>query len=254
MLLATHDSDSIQGEHGEYQLPHQVVANAFLNIKFPGQDEEKISKSRGTAVWIEEYLKSYDPDPLRYYLTAIAPETQRTTFDIDDFIVRNNGELLNALGNFINRTLTFAQRYFDGKVPEVGQRTDVDRAHLALIAAQADKTTRLLEEFRFKTALAEVMALARASNGYLDVKQPWKQRKEDMTACGTTLNVCVQTVRALATLMAPFLPFSAEKCASMLGLSETILPWGDVTRELSAGHKLGEPEILFRKLEAADLT
>lgn len=130
MLLATHDSDSVQGEAGEYQLPHNVVANAFLNIKFPGKEEEKISKSRGTAVWIEDYLKTFDPDPLRYYLTAVAPENARTTFDIDDFIARNNGELLNAFGNFFNRTMTFVHKYFDGKVPPPGKRESVDTEHL----------------------------------------------------------------------------------------------------------------------------
>ena len=161
-----------------------------------------MSKSRGTAIWIEEYLKTFfDPDPLRYYLTAVAPETQRTAFDIDDFIARNNGELLNALGNFINRTLTFIERYFDGRVPEAGRaHADVDLAHLELIAEKVERVTAELEAFRFKAALSEVMALARASNGYLDVKQPWKQRKTDLEGCGTTLNVCVQTVKALATL------------------------------------------------------
>ncbi len=238
---------------GSYQLPRQVVANAFLNIKFPGQEEQKISKSRGTAIWIEEYLKRFEPDPLRYYLTAISPESQRTTFDIDDFIARNNGELLNALGNFINRTLTFDQRYFDGKVPEPGIRGDADRAHMALIAAQAEKVTAHLEAFRFKAALAEVMALARASNGYLEVKQPWKERKEDIAACGTTINACVQTVKALATLMAPFLPHSAARCARMLRTGNEALPWNGVTEELPAGHGLGEPVILFKKLDAAEL-
>jgi methionyl-tRNA synthetase len=238
---------------GSYQLPRHVVANAFLNIRFPGCDEQKISKSRGTAIWIGEYLETFDPDPLRYYLTAIAPETQRTAFDVDDFIAKNNGELLNALGNFINRSLTFAQRYFDGKVPEVGERGDADRTHLDLIAAQAEKATTLLEQFRFKAALAEVMALARASNGYLDRKAPWKQRKTDIAGCATTINVCLQTVKALATLMAPFLPFSAEKCAKMLCLPGRSLPWDGATTELPAGHLLGEPVILFKKLDAAEL-
>jgi methionyl-tRNA synthetase len=96
-----------------------------------------------------------------------------------------------------------------------------------------------------------VMGLARASNGYFDVKAPWKQRKEDLAACGTTLNVCVQTVRTLSTLMAPFLPFSAAKCQTMLGLEE--LPWQCATTEIAAGHRLGEPVILFAKLDAADL-
>jgi methionyl-tRNA synthetase len=237
---------------GSYRLPWQVVANSFLNIKFPGQDETKISKSRGTAIWIEEYLRICDPDPLRYYLTAIAPESQRTTFNIDDFVARNNGELLNALGNFINRTLTFAQRYHDGVVPAAGERTQVDLDHLHRISTHARRTTEHLEAFRFKAALAEVMALARASNGYLDVKQPWKQRKQDLAACGTTINVCLQTVRALATLMAPFLPFSAGKCAAMLQVAPE-LPWADATEPLPDGHALGEPEILFKKLDAEEL-
>jgi len=238
---------------GTYELPWQVVANNFLNIRFPGKDEEKISKSRGTAMWISEYSQTFDPDPLRYYLTAIAPEATRTAFDIDDFVARNNGELLNALGNFINRAMTFAQRYHDGRVPETGQREDLDHAHLALIAEQHAKVTDHIEAFRFKAALGEVMALARASNVYFDRKQPWKQRKEDMTACGTTLNVCVQTVRALATMMAPFLPFSADRCAEMLRLPDRPLVWSDATSEIPAGHELGEPVILYRKLDAAEL-
>ncbi len=237
---------------GSYQLPWQVVANAFLNIKFPGQEEQKISKSRGTAVWIEEYLKTFDPDPLRYYLTAIAPEGQRTAFDVDDFITRNNSELLNALGNFINRTLTFAARYFEGKVPDPGTRVDADQAQLRAIAECAERTTEHLEAFRFKAALGEIMTLARTSNAYFDAKQPWKQRKDDMAACGTTINACIQTARALTTLMAPFLPFSAEKAAAMLRI-DPALPWQSATEELPPAHTLGEPAILFKKLDPAEV-
>lgn len=235
-----------------YQLPWQVVTNAFLNIKFPGQEEQKFSKSRGTAIWVEEYLKNFDPDPLRYYLTAIAPETQRTAFEIDDFITRNNAELLAALGNFVNRTLTFAARYFDGKVPDAGERQDVDNAQIAAIAEQHRKTTEQFDALRFRLALNEMMALARAANAYFDTKQPWKQRKEDLAACGTTLNVCIQTVRALTVMMAPFLPFSAAKAAAMLNIAigeNSLLPWDSATEPLPAGHALGEPRILFTKLE-----
>jgi len=238
---------------GSYQLPSQVVANAFLNIKLPGQDEQKISKSRGTAIWIEEYLKTFRADPLRYYLTAIAPETQRTTFDLDDFIARNNGELLNALGNFVNRTLIFAQRYCAGRVPPTGERTPTDLDHLTLIGRTAERTTAHLEQFRFKAALAELMSLARASNGYLDAKRPWSQRKQDPHGCDTTVNVCIQTVKALATLLAPFLPCSAETCVRMLGLGDDAPRWQSATSELPAGHRLGEPVILFEKLDAAEL-
>jgi methionyl-tRNA synthetase len=237
---------------GSYQLPWQVVANAFLNIEFPGQEEQKISKSRGNAIWIEDYLERFDPDPLRYYLTAIAPENRRTAFVPRDFINRNNGELLNALGNFIHRSLTFAQRYFDGRVPDAGQRTETDTEHLARIAEQTERTTECLEQFRFKAGLGEVMSLARMSNGYLDAKQPWKQRKQDPAGCGTTINICIQTVKALATLMAPFLPFSAGRVASMLNI-EPDLPWLQATIELPAAHELAEPAVLFRKIEDDEL-
>lgn len=253
MLLASHDSDSTQGEPGEYQLPHNVVSNSFLNIKFPGKDEEKISKSRGTAVWIEEYLQRFDPDPLRYYLTAVAPEQARTAFEIDDFVARNNGELVNAFGNFFNRTMTFAHKYFGGNVPEPGERDDVDKKHLALLAEARDKTAAELEACRFKAALGEVMALARAGNGYFDVTKPFQSRKTDIAACGRAINICFQTARALTTLIAPFLPHTADKCARMLSLPDGWKTWTSATDELPAGHALGEAEILVKKLDPEEI-
>ncbi len=253
MLLAAHDSDSVQGEKGEYQLPHNVVSNSFLNIRFPGKDEEKISKSRGTAVWIEDYLKRFDPDPLRYYLTAVAPENARTTFDIDDFIARNNGELLNAFGNFFNRTMTFAHKYHDGKVPPASQREDVDTKQLERCAQAADRIAEELEQFHFKAALSEVMSLARSGNGYFDATKPFMTRKTDMDACGRAINVCLNTARALTTLAAPFLPATAQKCAAMLNLDENWETWQSATDELPSNHALGQPEILIKKLDPKEL-
>lgn len=233
---------------GSFQLPWQVVANSFLNIKFPGQEEQKISKSRGTAIWIEEYLKMFEPDPLRYYLTAIAPERQRTAFDVDAFIEANNAILSNTLGNFVNRTLTFAQKYFDNKVPDAGQRGPAEEQQLANIREAASRATELLEAFRFKDAMEAVINLARQGNGYFSEKAPWSQRKTDMAACGTTINVCIQVVKALSVLMAPFMPFSAAKCVGML-MIDSSLAWEQATVELPAGHALGEPTILFAKLD-----
>ena len=253
MLMATHDSDSVQGERGEYQLPHNVVSNSFLNIKFPGKDEEKISKSRGTAVWIEDYLDTFDADPLRYYLTAVAPEGARTTFDVDDFIARNNGELLNAFGNFFNRTITFAHKYFDGKVPPAGSRDEVDNEQLKRCAEAVTRTAAELEQCHFKAALTEVMALARAGNGYFDVTKPFLSRKTDMDACGRAINVCFQTARTLATIVAPFLPTSAERCAKMFDLEGDWRRWSSATDALPDGHPLGEPEMLVKKLDPKEL-
>lgn len=252
-MLATHDSDSVQGKSGEHQLPHNVVANSFLNIKFPGKDEEKISKSRGTAVWIEDYLKTFDADPLRYYLTAIAPEGARTTFELDEFVGRNNGELLNALGNFFNRTITFAHKYFDGKVPAGGQRDELDRAQLARGREAVQKAGAELEACRFKAGLAEVMALARAGNLYFDATKPFLSRKTDMEACGRAINVCLQTCRTLTTLIAPFLPGIAEKAAGMLNLQGDWRRWAAATDELPPGGQLNEAVILVRKLELKEL-
>jgi methionyl-tRNA synthetase len=234
---------------GSYQLPWQVVANAYLNIQFPGEEEQKISKSRGAAVWIEDYLRECPADPLRYYLTAIAPESRRTAFRFDDLVRRNDGELGNALGNFVHRTIAFAHRYFEGRVPPAGRRDEADRAHLDRIAVAARKTAELIEEFHFKAALGEVMALARAANGYLDEKAPWRKRKDSPPACAATINVCVQTVKALAALMAPFLPFSAAACAEMLNLEERPPAWDSATEELPPGHPLGEPKVLFQRWE-----
>lgn len=237
----------LMGE-GTFQLPHQVVANSFLNIKFPGAEEEKISKSRGTAVWIEDFLKEYDPDPLRYYLTAIAPEGARTAYSPEDFLERNDTELVAALGNFVNRNVSFAHKYFDGKVPAVGTRSDIDNQMLAECKTQAERVAEQIEGYHFKAALGEMMKLARAGNLYLDQKKPWSQRKESMEACGTTINVCLQVIWSLAVLMAPFLPHAAEKAAPMLGRSKEDLAWDRCTEELPEGSALGPAEILFRKL------
>ncbi len=253
IMIASHDSESLQGERGEYQLPHNVVANAFLNIKFPGKDEEKISKSRGTAIWIEDYLKTFDADPLRYYLTAVAPESARTTFDVDDFIARNNGELLNALGNFYNRTITFAHKYFEGNVPPAGERDDVDAEQVRRCGEAVERTAAELEQCHFKAALGEAMALARAGNGYFDATKPFLSRKTDMAACGRAINVCLQTARTLTTIMAPFLPNITETAAKMLRLNENWRHWSGATEELPDGHPLGRAEILVKKLDAKEL-
>lgn len=253
MLMATHDGDDVQGALGEYQLPHNVVANSFMNIKFPGQEEQKISKSRGQAVWIEDYLRTFDADPLRYYLTTVAPEGARTAFDFDDFMARNNGELLNAFGNFFNRTITFAHKYFDGRVPSASTRDTVDDEQLRRCREATERTGAELEACRFKAALAEVIALARAGNVYFDATKPFLSRKMDMDACGRAINVCLQTARTLTTLIAPFLPAIGEKCATMLQLGSEYRMWPSATEELPTGHRLGEAIILVRKLDAKEL-
>jgi methionyl-tRNA synthetase len=237
---------------GTYQLPSSVVVNAFLNERGPDGQMLKLSKSRmgdDSPLWLEEFLKRFDPDPLRYYLTAIAPENQRGAFDMGEFYSRNNDEFLAVLGNLFNRTLTFARRYFDGKVPALVQAGEIDNEQLARLPEAFEKVGEKLEHFHFKAALAEMMSLGRSGNQYFDAKQPWAQRKTDLAACGTTIHVCLQTLRALIPLMAPFVPHSAAKAIACMNLDESALGWTWDGAALPAGHALAEPQMLVKKLE-----
>jgi len=234
---------------GSFQLPANVPASCFLNIQFPGEEEQKMSTSRGAAVWIRDYLADYDPDPLRYYLTMIAPEDQRAAFKFEDLITRNNTELVATLGNLVHRTLTFAHRYLDGRVPPAGEPAAQDSEQIELAARLPQEVADGLEQFRFKEALGRVMAAARRSNRYFDHKAPWVQRKHDMGACAATINVLLNTIKTLGVTMAPCLPFAAEKVARMLGCGAEERLWASAADPLPEGRALAEPEMLFAKLE-----
>ena len=235
---------------GRHQLPHNVVANNFVNIRLK-DDEAKVSKSRtpeDSPVWIQEYLKKFDPDALRYYLTAIAPEAARTTFDPQDFITRNNSELVAALGNFINRTLTFAAKYFGGKMPDAAQQTSVDRAHLAAGEEALRKVGEQIEHHRYRAALDDLMAYARACNHHFGEREPWRTRKEDMDDCAAAISTCIHAVQYLAILAYPFMPGSARKILAMLNVAPETIQWA-APQPLPAGHPLREPAILYTKLD-----
>ncbi|MBU0618523.1 MAG: methionine--tRNA ligase [Planctomycetes bacterium] len=235
---------------GRHQLPYDVVANNFINIRLSG-DEAKVSKSKtpeDSPVWIEEYLKRFDPDALRYYLTAIAPESARTAFAPEDFVTRNNSELVAAFGNFVNRTLAFAARYFNGKVPDDAAQIDADREHLKLADQTLEQVGRHIEGHRYRAALEELMGYARACNQYFGVREPWRTRKEDLNDCAAAIATCIHAVRYLAILAHPFIPGAAGKMLGMLGLPDETIRW-QAPAALATGHTLGEPAILFEKLE-----
>ena len=237
----------LMGE-GSYELPSNVVANCFLNIQFPGKDEEKMSTSRGTAVWINQYLEEYDPDPLRYYLTMIAPENQRTAFQFDALKQRNDEELVATLGNFVHRTMTFTHKYFDGRIPERGELDPQDSEQLQRMKELPKAVAEDLEEYHFKSALQTIMAAAKETNRYFDYREPWVKRKEDIEECGTILNVSLNTIKTLGVVAEPFLPFAGEKIRKMLAEDEENMKWHKAAEPLPEGRELGEPEILFEKL------
>ena len=231
---------------GSYILPDNVPANEFLNL-----EGDKISTSRNWAVWLNEYLEDLPgkQDVLRYVLTANAPETKDNDFTWKDYQARNNNELVAVFGNFVNRALVLTAKYFEGRVPALGELTDFDKETLDELGKVRSAIEKELDAFHFREALKEAMNLARLGNKYLADTEPWKLAKTDMDRVATILNISLQLTANLAIAFAPFLPQSSEKLLGMLQIS---LPaWTDLGRSdlLSEGHQLGQASLLFEKIE-----
>ena len=232
--------------HGGYNLPDNVPSNEFLNL-----EGDKISTSRNWAIWLNEYLEDMPgkQDVLRYVLTANAPETKDNDFTWKDYQARNNNELVAIFGNFINRAMKLTEKYFEGKVPAMGQLTDYDNQILNEFKNVKQNVEELLENFKFRDAQKEAMELARIGNKYLAETEPWKLAKTDMARVSTILNLSLQISANLAIAFEPFLPFSAAKLRDMLGMEN--FEWDNLGRTdlLQEGHKLGESVLLFEKIE-----
>lgn len=231
--------------HGGYILPDNVPANEFLNI-----EGQKVSTSRNWAVWLNEYLEDFPgrQDALRYTLTANMPETKDNDFTWKDFQNRNNSELVAILGNFVNRVMVLTNKHFQGKVPSKGVLTAGDEEVLQGIAEQRVRVEDALETFHFRDALKEYMNLARVGNKYLTEMEPWKLVKSDEERTGSVLYVSLQLVAALAGLGEPFLPFATKRLLKMLNKGS--IAWDEVGAQmLPEGYLVGEPELLFTKIE-----
>ena len=231
---------------GSYILPDNVPSNEFLNL-----EDDKISTSRNWAVWLHEYLADFPgkQDVLRYVLTANAPETKDNNFTWKDFQARNNNELVAVYGNFVNRALQLTKKYYEGVVPACGELTDYDKETIAEFIGVKAEVEKLLDVFKFRDAQKEAMNLARIGNKYLADCEPWKVIKTDPERVKTILHISLQLVANLAIAFEPFLPFSSEKLRKMLNM-ETF-EWTQLgnTDLLKAGHQLGEPALLFEKIE-----
>ena len=231
--------------HGGYILPDNVPANEFLNI-----EGQKVSTSRNWAVWLNEYLKDFPnrQDALRYTLAANMPETKDNDFTWKDFQSRNNSELVAILGNFVNRVMVLTCKHFQGTVPPKGVMTAEDEAVVSSIMTHREGIERAVESFHFRDALKEYMDLARAGNKYLAEMEPWKLVKTDAGRTATVLHVSLQLLSALAGLGEPFLPFTTKKLLAMLRKER--IAWDTVGVEmLPEGYQVGEPELLFTKIE-----
>ena len=232
--------------HGDYILPDNVPANEFLNL-----EDDKISTSRNWAVWLHEYLVDLPgkQDVLRYVLTANAPETKDNNFTWKDFQERNNSELVVVYGNFVNRALQLTKKYWGGVVPACGELQEVDEKAIAEFKDVKEKVEQYLNVFKFREAQKEAMNLARIGNRYITECEPWKVWKTDPKRVETILNISLQLVANLAIAFEPFLPFSSEKLRKMINMPN--FEWTQLgsTDLLKAGTQLGEPELLFEKIE-----
>ncbi len=232
----------------EFNLPDNVPANEFLNL-----EGQKLSTSRGFAVWLPDYLDRFSPDPLRYTLARNLPETRDMNFTWEGFQARNNNELGNNFGNLINRIFTFIHKYFDGVLPQWSPElmTDLDRQALADVDADLQAWAGHLESFRIKAAMEACFHAGQTGNRYFDEAAPFKTRKTDLDRCGHSLCVSIQIIAKLTVMLAPVTPFAMEKVWGWLGMQSDLWHggWDEGIAPVPAGRKLGKPEILFPRLD-----
>ena len=236
LLLATHE---------DYVLPWQVSSTEF--ILFEGQ---KFSKSKKVGVWIDEALKVAPAEYWRYILIAIRPEARDANFTWRDFEAHINSELNDVLGNFVHRTLTFVNNQFDSKIPEPHELDEKDEALKSRIESSPLKVGALFDQFQLRSALGEIIELARAGNQYLSEREPWHLIKKDKDKASTTLYFATQLVRSLSILISPVLPETAQHIRDQLNLAQEV-KWSDAGKlELEVGHTIGKATPLFHKISA----
>lgn len=255
----------------QLNLPYDVPANEFMNM-----EGRKISGSQNWGVWMLDALERHDPDPLRYYLTAVMPETRDSDWSWQGYVERNNSELVSNWGNLVNRVLNMTRRYFKGELPDPGELTEKDKALLAAVDASFETVGNLYNACKFRAAVQENLRLSSLVNQYLEETSPWTTAKTDMPATARSLYTAIQAISGLKVLWAPILPFTSQQLHEMLGeagtlfgeqivqeyaessRSHTALTYDGGTAvgqwartEIPSGRTLPKPQPLFKKLEQA---
>jgi methionyl-tRNA synthetase len=209
---------------------------------------QKISGSRNWAVYARDFLTRYDPDPLRYYLTVMMPETRDADWDWEDFYKRNNDELVATWGNLANRVLSFTYKNFEGKVPEPGELTEMDRTLLQTVEGGFETVAREIEAVHLRAAINEAMRLASEVNRYLDHTAPWSALKTDRQAAARAVYVALRAIDSLKVLFSPFLPFTSEKLHGFFGYDAPLFGTQSTSQQADA---LGEHTVLRYHGESA---
>ncbi len=230
----------------QYIVPQNVPANEFMNL-----EGDKMSTSRGWSIEMHDYIEDFPDkaDVLRYALLTNLPETKDSEFTWKDYQAKNNNELVAIFGNFVNRALVLTQKYFDNKVPARGDWKTEDNLILSAIENSKNSISESIELYRFREATSALINLARIGNKYLAETEPWKLAKTDLARVETILNLALQIAANLSIIVEPFLPFTAIKLRRMLSLEKSNWSMAGSVDLLSEGHQLGEPELLFDKIE-----
>ncbi|MGZ7069815.1 MAG: methionine--tRNA ligase [Methanobacterium sp.] len=225
--------------------PSNIVAGEYLSL-----EGRKMSTSKNWVIWASDFLEKFDSDVLRYYLVVNAPLTRDTDFSWDDFGRRVNDELADVLGNFLHRTFSFTNRFFEGKIPENLDMDEYDEEFKERIKAIPDTVSELIEKFKFREGLIEIIRLAKFANKYFNDKEPWKTVKEDPQVAANCLNLCNQLAKTLAIILKPYIPTKSGDIATIMNLDgfETI-KWEETANFIPAGHKINKAKPLFKKID-----
>lgn len=232
-MLAGHDC----------KLPDNIFAGEFLSL-----EGRKMSTSKNWVVWVADFVKSFESDLLRYYLTVNAPLNKDTDFSWDDFQRRINDELADVIGNFLHRTFTFTHKFFDGKLPEYANPSDDDISFEKTIKELPAKVGDLIEDMKFREGLVEIVKTAKAGNKYFNDQEPWKAVKEDKQKAANCLYLSNQLCHSLAILLKPYIPNKADQIAEIMNLG-SLDNWNDANDFLEVGYDINKAKPLFKKIE-----
>ena len=229
------------------KLPDMIYAGEFLSL-----EGEKMSTSKNWVIWIDDFVKDYDPDLLRYYLTINAPLNKDSDFSWDDFQRRNNDELADVVGNFLHRTFVFTKKYFDSEIPEYTNPSVEDEEFKKAIDELPDKAGEYISNYEFREALLEIFKVAKKGNKYFNDQEPWNAVKDNMQKAANCLYLSNQLAKTLAYTLKPFLPTKADKIAEVMNIA-TIDVWDDAKVALPSGHKINKAKPLFKKIEDKEI-
>lgn len=229
------------------KLPDMIYAGEFLSL-----EGEKMSTSKNWVIWIADFVKDYEPDLLRYYLTINAPLNKDSDFSWDDFQRRNNDELADVVGNFLHRTFVFTKKSFDSKIPEYANPTDEDEEFRKAIEELPDRAGEYIANYEFREALLEIFKVAKKGNKYFNDAEPWKAVKEDMQKAANCLHLSNQLAKTLAYTLKPFLPTKADRIAEIMNI-DSLDNWQDAKVPLPVGHEINKAKPLFKKIEDKEI-